>query len=60
MNNEKHCKVYTVKEIQEMLKISRTAAYKLINSHQFPVIRIGRSVRIPVEGFQHWAQTQYC
>lgn len=59
MINEDNCKVYTVKDIQEMLKISRTAAYKLINSNQFPVVRIGRSVRVPKEGFNQWTQEKY-
>ena len=58
MINENGCKVYTVKDIQEMLKISRTAAYKLINSNQFPIVRIGRSVRVPKEGFNQWSQVQ--
>ena len=59
MNDNKKCSVYTVKDVQEILKISRTAAYKLINSNQFPVIRIGRSVRIPIDGFNRWTQAQY-
>ena len=58
MINENGCKEYTVKDIQEMLKISRTAAYKLINSNQFPIVRIGRSVRVPKEGFNQWSQVQ--
>ena len=57
--NEEKSKVYTVKEVQDILKLSRTAAYKLINSQQFPIIRIGRSVRIPSSEFTQWMQMQY-
>ena len=38
MNNEKHCKVYTVKEIQEMLKILPPRITFWILAKFFPTI----------------------
>ncbi len=54
MQHEQKRKVYTVKEIQEMLNISRTAAYALMHRGLFPVVQIGRSIRIPAEKFDAW------
>lgn len=46
--------IYTVKEIQTILNISRTAAYALINDPPFPVIRIGKAIRVAKEVFDRW------
>lgn len=37
----------TVKELQEILKMSRTKTYQIVNQPDFPKIRIGREIRIP-------------
>ena len=37
----------TVKDIQSALNISRTTAYKLVESGELPTLRIGRIYRIP-------------
>jgi len=50
MSNE----VYTVSDIQNILNISRNAAYNLIESPPFPVKRIGSAIRIPREPFERW------
>lgn len=46
----------TVKEVQGILKIGTNAAYNLIHSKSFPVIRIGQSYRIPAEPFYAWLE----
>lgn len=46
--------VYTVKDIQEILKIGKNTAYQIIESRQFKVIRIGKTYRIPKEAFHKW------
>lgn len=46
--------IYTVKDVQDILQISRNTAYKLVTSGAFPVLRIGRNYRIPAEGFDAW------
>ena len=39
--------VYTVAEIQEILKIGRRKAYDLVASGEIPSFRVGESIRIP-------------
>ena len=47
--------VYTVEEIARMLAISLRSAYNLCNSTtEFRVLRVGRSIRIPKDGFDAW------
>lgn len=46
--------VYTVKDIQDILKISKTSAYALVKSNAFPVKHIGYSIRISKEAFEKW------
>ncbi|MPN16994.1 hypothetical protein SDC9_164343 [bioreactor metagenome] len=50
--------VYTVKEIQEMLSISKNTAYRLIESRPFPVIKIGNTYRVSKEAFNKWLHAQ--
>ena len=47
-------KALTLKEMQDILQIGANSAYSLLHSHAFPVIRIGRSYRIPAEPFYDW------
>ena len=52
-NHEK--KVYTIKEVAEMLEISPRHAYNFCNSTaEFEVIRIGKSIRVKKESFDQW------
>ena len=44
----------TVPEAANMLRVSRTTFYELINSQQFPVVRIGRSVRVRFRDLEAW------
>jgi excisionase family DNA binding protein len=45
---------FTIKEIGEILKIGTNSTYNLIHSKAFPVIKIGRSYRVPKEPFYTW------
>ena len=45
---------YTVDEIQDILGISRTSAYNLVNSNAFRIVRIGGHIRIPCKAFDAW------
>lgn len=47
-------KALTLKDVQDILQIGANSAYSLLHSHAFPVIRIGRSYRIPAEPFYDW------
>ena len=39
--------ILTIRQLQEMLGISRRLSYELINEGKIPAIRIGNSYRIP-------------
>ena len=47
----------TVKEVRQILQIGTNSAYDLIHSKAFPVIKIGRSFRIPKTSFYAWLET---
>ena len=56
-NNE--TKVYTVKDIQEILLLSKNAVYALISdSPPFKVFKIGNTYRIPKGSFDKWLESQ--
>jgi len=46
--------VLTVEEVGKILRISRTKTYEFVNSGQFPVRKIGRTIRIPSATFFAW------
>ena len=49
----------TVEQMADELQISRPKAYALIHAIDGPpVLRIGRCVRVPVDGLQDWIQRQ--
>ncbi|HDR4366593.1 TPA: helix-turn-helix domain-containing protein [Bacillus cereus] len=45
-------------DIQEVLNISRSAAYALMKKEDFPVIVIGKSKRVKAEDFLKWVEAQ--
>ena len=47
-------RTYTVPEIQDILGIGRNAAYKIVNSGAFKVVRVGGSIRISKKSFDIW------
>ena len=48
-------RVYTVKELAEILGISKNAAYDLVKSENgFVTVRIGKTIRVPIESFDEW------
>jgi excisionase family DNA binding protein len=46
--------VLNVTDIQKILGIGRRQAYELVNSGQFHVVRVGKSIRILREVFFNW------
>jgi hypothetical protein len=55
MTNKRNQEALTVKDIIEILQISRTGAYLLVNENPpFTVISIGKSIRIPAKSFFAW------
>ena len=53
---EKRC--YTVKEVQDILGISRPTAYELLKKKEFRWIKIGTKYRISKPSFDEWLDTQ--
>lgn len=50
--------VLTMRHVQETLGISRVKTYELVHLHGFPVIRLGRTIRVPREAFIRWLNEQ--
>ena len=52
-------RVYTVKEIAEILGISKNAAYDLVKSENgFVTVRIGKTIRVPIESLDEWLKNR--
>ena len=51
-SQEKRC--YTVKELQEILGISRPTVYELLKRNEFRWIQIGTKYRISKKNFDEW------
>ena len=47
----------TVSQVQTILHISRTSAYKMIQSNEIKSLRIGRSIRIPKDCIVDYIRT---
>jgi excisionase family DNA binding protein len=39
-------RLYTVREVQEILKVGRSFAYKLVQSGEIRAVRVGRCLRV--------------
>ena len=47
-----------VQEVSQMLGVGTNAAYDLFKREDFPSIRVGKRIVVPVEGLQEWLRTQ--
>lgn len=52
--NQSTNRCYTVKDLQKILGISRTAVYELLNQKVFRWVMIAGKYRIPRKGFEDW------
>lgn len=43
-------------DVAEMLGLGRTRIYTLIAAKQIPSVRIGRSVRVPLDSLRGWIE----
>jgi len=48
--------VYTVTEVAEYLKLSRSRVYRMVNSGEIPHMKIGESVRILESDLATWME----
>lgn len=65
MNNRKNMTDYDalplvleVKDIQDILGISRTTAYALVNQNGFPAFRSGNRIKVSKEALFEWMKPQ--
>ncbi len=58
MNTTINKLTYTVEEMGEAIGVSRVKAYELANSKDFPKIRLGKRIVIPIESLNKWLENQ--
>jgi excisionase family DNA binding protein len=50
--------VLNVRQVQEILGLSRLKTYEVIHGAGFPAVRFGRVIRIPKDAFFRWLDEQ--
>jgi excisionase family DNA binding protein len=48
----------TLAEVAETLRVSRTTAYVLARSPEFPAARVGRQIRVPRARLDEWLRAR--
>jgi excisionase family DNA binding protein len=51
--------IYTVPEVADYLKMSKSKVYYLIQRRELPHIKIGRNVRVREMDLKNWIKEQY-
>lgn len=46
--------VYTVKELQKILKLGKNTVYELVSQPDFPTIKLGKKYLIPKKSLEEW------
>lgn len=49
---------YSVQEAAEAVGISTSRMYQLVKSEGFPVVQIGRRLRVSKKGLERWVEEQ--
>lgn len=49
---------YSQKDIREITGISRAQVYNIMNRTDFPAVRIGKRIIVPIEAFNRWIEEQ--
>jgi excisionase family DNA binding protein len=47
-----------IPEAAQLIGVSRTTVYQLIAQKRLPVIRIGKSMRVPADALREWVRQQ--
>lgn len=47
-------RTYTLKEVQQILRVSHNTAYELVRRGDLPSFRIGRAIRVSAEALQQF------
>ena len=56
MTNSSPTQLLTVKDVAELLQISKNQAYTLVHSKDFPMCKINGSIRVSVPAFNQWVK----
>lgn len=56
--NKKEPIVYSIGDLTEILKISRSMAYQIARNKDFPKVKIGKRILIPADGLKEWLLKQ--
>ena len=48
----------TMKDLQDVLGICRAKTYELAHTEGFPVVKFGRTFRVPKAAFVRWLEAQ--
>lgn len=48
---------YSVPEMAVALGVSAPKAYELVNRADFPKIRLGKKIVVPIQEFENWVST---
>lgn len=54
MNVENENTLITVQDMAKLLKISRSKAYEIVKDKTFPIIKIGKCIRINTKELESW------
>lgn len=46
----------TPKEAAQVIQVGRSTMYRLVGAGKVPHVRIGTSIRVPVEGLRAWVK----
>ena len=49
-------KLYTVKELQDIIPLKKNKIYQLVNSEGFPSLRIGGTILVDSKALDKWIQ----
>lgn len=54
MDNSNTSELLTINEVAKILKISRSKAYSLTHEKHFPIIKIGKCIRVKEKDLYKW------
>jgi excisionase family DNA binding protein len=57
-NGQIQYELMTVQEVATLLRIGRSSAYELCRQPDFPLLRMGRIIRVPRSGLEQWITQQ--
>jgi excisionase family DNA binding protein len=55
-SSDKTAEWFTLAELGEWLKVSRTTAYRLVSTREIPAYRIGRAMRVRRADIERWLE----